>query len=295
MRCHEWVGCGKRRKTENENRERFLRYFHKEAARMIDHRVAEWMSLPGPTGAALPQAGRLLHGPVHEAHRMPFIRECVTFFRECRRHFRATGAILPSSRFLARALVYHLRQPRRAARILEVGPGTGSVTRAIARHMLPEDRLDAVEINERFVAHLERSVGRDRAFARCREQVQVIHAGVEDLVGDSVYDYIVSGLPLNNFTVAQVREVFASFSRLLKPGGVVTFYEYQFVRLLKTPFVGRMERRRLARVGRVMWRYVRDFQVRRERVFINVPPATVRHLRLKPLAAAPVVPSLLVR
>jgi phospholipid N-methyltransferase len=221
---------------------------------------------------------------------MRFFKECAAFFREFRRQFRTTGAILPSSRFLARALVYQLRLARPAARILEVGPGTGSVTRAIARHMLADDRLDAVEINERFVAHLERSVDQDRAFRHCREQVQIIHAAVEDLVGDSVYDYIVSGLPLNNFSVAQVRDIFASFSRLLKPGGVVTFYEYQFVRLLKTVFVGRNERRRLARVGRVMGRYVREYQVRRERVFINVPPATVRHLQLKPhLVGVPIL------
>jgi phospholipid N-methyltransferase len=213
---------------------------------------------------------------------MRIFRECATFFREFRRQFRTTGAILPSSRFLARALVYQLRQPRVASRILEVGPGTGSVTRAIARHMLPDDRLDAVEINDRFVAHLERRIGEDRAFAHCREQVQIIHAGVEELLGESVYDYIVSGLPLNNFSVRQVRNIFASFSRLLKPGGVMTFYEYQFVRLFKSPFVGRTERRRLGGVRRVMGRYVRDFQVRRERVFINVPPAMVRHLRLKP-------------
>jgi len=223
---------------------------------------------------------------------MRFFRECVTFFREFRRQFRTTGAILPSSRFLARALVYQLRQPRRAARILEVGPGTGSVTRAIARHMLPDDRLDAVEINERFVAHLERRIGEDRAFFHCREQVQVIHAAVEELIGESVYDYIVSGLPLNNFSVRQVREVFASFSRLVKPGGVISFYEYQFVRLFKSPFVGRTERRRLGGVRRVMGRYVRDYQVRRERVFINVPPATVRHLRLKPAPHLPHAPSL---
>ena len=65
----------------------------------------------------------------------------------------------------------------------------------------------------------------------------------------------------------------------------MTFYEYQFVRLLKTPFVGKNERRRLARVGRMMGRYVRDYQVKRERVFINVPPAMVRHLQMKPAEA----------
>jgi len=138
---------------------------------------------------------------------MHVFQDCVTFLREFRRQFRTTGAILPSSRFLARALVYHLRQPRPAARILEVGPGTGSVTRAIARNMIPEDRLDAVEINERFVAHLERSVDEDRAFTGCRGQVQIIHAAVEDLIGESVYDYIVSGLPLNNFSAVQVGDI----------------------------------------------------------------------------------------
>src|SRR5205807_2267725 len=94
----------------------------------------------------------------------------------------------------------------------------------------------------------------------------------------------VSGLPLNNFTVAQVREIFGTYNRLLKPGGTLTYYEYVLVRQLKTPFVNRRERRRLFRVGRVVGGYIRDYQVRRERIFINVPPATVRHLRLKPAA-----------
>src|SRR5581483_5471549 len=86
-----------------------------------------------------------------EAPGMHIWVECGDFFREFRRHFPATGAILPSSRFLARALVRPLRSPRPACRILEVGPGTGSVTREIVWRMQSGDRLDAVEINGRFV------------------------------------------------------------------------------------------------------------------------------------------------
>jgi phospholipid N-methyltransferase len=213
---------------------------------------------------------------------MRFWVECGEFFRQFRQHFRTTGAILPSSRFLARALVSQLRGPRAPARILEVGPGTGSVTRAIARVMAPDDRLDAVEINGSFVRLLEGRIAQEPVFAPVRDQVQVIHAGVEDLIGDSVYDFIVSGLPLNNFSGDQVRRIFASFRRLLKPGGVLTYYEYAFLRQLRTPFVGRNERRRLRRVGFVVNHYNRGYQIRRERIFINVPPATVRHLRLKP-------------
>jgi phosphatidylethanolamine/phosphatidyl-N-methylethanolamine N-methyltransferase len=210
--------------------------------------------------------------------------ECGDFFRECRRHFRTTGAILPSSRFLARALARPLRGARPPWRILEVGPGTGSVTRAIARLMQRDDRLDAVEVNGHFVALLERLLRTERVFRPHAEQIQVIHAAVEDLIGQGVYDFIVSGLPLNNFPVAQVREIFATYDRLLKPGGTLTYYEYALVRQLKSPFVDRRERRRLFRVGRVMRGYIRNYQIRREQIFINLPPATVRHLRFKPAA-----------
>src|SRR3954452_8300024 len=85
---------------------------------------------------------------------MGFLNECGSFWRESRRHFRTTGALLPSSRFLARALSAPLAGPRPPWHILEVGPGTGSVTREILRRLQPGDRLDAVELNGHFVQRL---------------------------------------------------------------------------------------------------------------------------------------------
>jgi phospholipid N-methyltransferase len=214
--------------------------------------------------------------------------ECGNFFRETRRHFNNTGALLPSSRFLARALVSELRHLRTNSgassepyRILEVGPGTGSVTREILRQLRAADRLDAVEVNSRFVALLKRRFDKEWLFHFHRDQVKIIHSAVEDLPGEAIYDFIVSGLPLNNFPVAQVREIFRVYERLLKPGGTLTYYEYVLIRQLKTPFVNRRERRRLYRVGRVVGGYIRDYEVRRQKVLINVPPAIVRHLHLK--------------
>jgi phosphatidylethanolamine/phosphatidyl-N-methylethanolamine N-methyltransferase len=218
---------------------------------------------------------------------MRFWAEYGTFFREFRRHFRDTGSLLPSSKFLARALVSELRKPRAPSRILEVGPGTGSVTAQILRHMQAEDRLDAVELNGHFVALLQRRFDQERLFRTLRHQVRLLHGAVEDLEGEGVYDYIVSGLPFNNFPVALVREIFQVYNRLLKPGGTLTYFEYVLIRQLRTPFVSRQERRRLYRVGRVVGRYIRSFQVRRQRVLVNVPPAIVRHLRLKPVSCTP--------
>lgn len=213
---------------------------------------------------------------------MRFLAECGTFFREFRHHFHDTGSFLPSSRFLARALVSELAKPRKPGRILEVGPGTGSVTKQILRFMMPGDQLDAVELNGHFVALLQRRFDHEWTFRVHRPQVRVIHAAVEDLPGEGCYDYIVSGLPLNNFSVAQVREIYQVYDRLLKPGGTLAYFEYVLIRQLKTPFVNRRERRRLFRIGRVVSKFIHSFQVRRQRILMNVPPAIVRHLRLKP-------------
>ena len=214
---------------------------------------------------------------------MNFWSECGTFLRESRRHFRAPGAVLPSSRFLARAFASQLEGPRGPRHILEVGPGTGSVTREILRRI----NSGRPARRRRTQRPLRTAIGaaasvRSAGIARHRDRVRVIHSPVEELSGEGTYDQIISGLPLNNFPVALVREIFRAFIRLLKPGGTLSYFEYSLIRQLKSPFVGRKERRRLFRVGRVVNSYIRSYQVRRQQVLMNVPPAVVRHLHLKP-------------
>ena len=208
--------------------------------------------------------------------------EYTRFFREFRRDFHHTGALLPSGLFLAKALSRPLSGPRGPARILEVGPGTGAVTRALIDRMQPGDQLDAVEINPYFAAQLHERIQRDPVMRPKRDQVRIITAPVQEVPGESVYDFIISGLPLNNFSTGDIRSIFASLERLVRPDGTLTYFEYALVRRLKAPFVSKSERRRLFRVGRLVSQYVQAYQVRRERVFMNVPPAIVRQLRLKP-------------
>jgi phospholipid N-methyltransferase len=216
---------------------------------------------------------------------MGFWSDYGAFWQESRRSFRTTGAVMPSSRFLAKALTSALDGPRKAAHILEVGPGTGAVTKAIVRQMRKGDTLDCVELNQQFADRVRKLVATNSVFDECRDRIKVIHAGVEEVPGEGVYDFIISGLPFNSFPSVVVRRVFESFSRLLKPGGVLSYFEYEFIRQLQTPFVNKDERRRLHRVGWVVNKYIKAYQTRRERVFMNVPPAIVRHLHMKPVDA----------
>ena len=201
------------------------------------------------------------------------------FFREFRRDFHHTGSVIPSSRFLARELARPLLGERGPFNVLECGPGTGSVTRCLLRRLRPDDRLDAVEINPTFAELLSRRLESDPDFAPHRQQVRIINARLQDVPGQALYDVIVSGLPLANFSIADVRTIFAAYRRLLKPTGVLSYFEYAFLRRLKVPFAGKSGRYHLARKGRLLKRYLDRHQLDCSRIWLNVPPAMVRRLR----------------
>jgi len=213
---------------------------------------------------------------------MGYWADCAAILGQYWHHTKQTGSAWPSSSFLARALASEMaRQPRGPARILEVGPGTGVVTRQIARRLGPEDRLDVVELNDRFVEILRQRFAEEEVFRCLQDRLQLIHGPVEQVPGESAYDFIVSGLPLNAFKPEQVKEVFRTLKRLSKPGGALSYFEYILVRHLQAPFAGREGRRKLARIGRIVGHYIRKCQFRRQQVWLNVTPAYVRHLRLK--------------
>jgi phospholipid N-methyltransferase len=213
---------------------------------------------------------------------MRYWTECREFFQQFRSAYRTTGSILPSSRGLARALTSQFRRRRAAARILEVGPGTGAVTTEILRQLRRGDRFDIVEINPDFVALLKRRFAEEPLFQSRAPQTRLIHSPVQELPDEGVYDYMVSGLPLNNFSVALVRDIFRAYRRLLRPGGVLSYFEYLAIRNFKKLVVCGRDRQRLHVLDRMLGRLIGAYQFREQWVFLNVPPAVARHFRFTP-------------
>ncbi|MFZ5832891.1 MAG: class I SAM-dependent methyltransferase [Planctomycetota bacterium] len=209
------------------------------------------------------------------------------FYREFRRTFHTTGALLPSGPFLATALTRFLRRPGATRQILEVGPGTGAVTLRIVQNLRPGDRLELVELNARFVDYLQQRFASDPRLLAAADRVAIHHKPVQELTDHGKYDVIISGLPLNNFSVGLVEELLATLLRLLKPGGVLSFFEYIAIRRARAMVSGPQERARLSGIGRSLRGLLSASEFRRDAVWWNVPPAWVHHVRL-PEVAPPV-------
>jgi phospholipid N-methyltransferase len=205
--------------------------------------------------------------------RMPETRSGTRLFlKQARRNFLNTGAIAPSSRYVARAATMPLRAALHPLEVLEAGAGTGALTREIVRLMPRGSHLDIYEINPSFAWHLEHTFSR-------ADEVRVHNRGVLSIPPYPRYDAIVSGLPLNNFTPDQVREIFERLFSVLKPGGTMTYFEYLLIRGIKSLTTSREERRRLRRIGRVTNGFLRQYAFRKEAILMNIPPALVHSLR----------------
>jgi phosphatidylethanolamine/phosphatidyl-N-methylethanolamine N-methyltransferase len=203
------------------------------------------------------------------------------FLREFWSNYHTTGAILPSGPWLAAALARYVGKGDRAQRILEVGPGTGAVTRRIARAMRPVDRLDLVELNGSFVERLRESFQGDPVLRPVADRARVLHCAVQELAGEPAYDVIISGLPLNNFSPGLVEQILGTMTGLLRRHGTLSFFQYIYIRRIKSAVVGRRAREHLDAVGRVMDALLAAHEFRRDWVWPNVPPAWVHHVRLE--------------
>ena len=111
---------------------------------------------------------------------------------------KTVGSIVPTSSVTARKMA-SVVDTGSGLPVLEVGPGTGVVTRAILGHGVRPENLYALEYSPEFVRHLRRLYPR----------VNVIEGDAFNLAAalgdkrDLTFDSVVSGVPLLNFPVPQ--------------------------------------------------------------------------------------------
>lgn len=193
------------------------------------------------------------------------------------------GAVAPSSRALAAAISEPFRRCNRRCDVLEVGAGTGPVTRYLGTILKPGDTLDVCEIQDDFAEILERDVlsGAEFAQPRAEGRVRVLRHAIQELSPDKRYDFVISGLPLTAFELCDVEQVFDVIRGCLKPGGVFSYFEYIGLRRTSRAFSLGRKRARVRAVSRYLSSTIREFEFARHTVLGNIPPAHARHLRFE--------------
>lgn len=172
------------------------------------------------------------------------MRDDVRFARSMREDPKRVGALAPSSRGLARMMAAQVDQSV-DGKILELGPGTGSLTAGLLEVGIPEERLILLEMGAEFCAMLgERYPG-----------TEIVQGDAFDLKKfasdhlDAPLAAIVSGLPLFNHDEARRQQLILDGLNLLHPDGSLIQFTYHVI-----PPIPRDDQAfRLSATRRVWW------------------------------------------
>lgn len=162
---------------------------------------------------------------------------------------KTVGAIVPTSIYTARRMASVIN-PQSGLPVLELGPGTGVITKAILERGVPPEKLVAIEYSADFYSHLVDTF----------PGVKFIHGDAFDLnrtlapLGQIKFDSIVSGIPLLNFPMAMRVKLLEDLLDRLPPGRPVIQFSYGPV----SPIVAKPESYHIQHF---------DFMIR------NIPPA----------------------
>src|SRR5207249_4671092 len=143
------------------------------------------------------------------------VKDALLFLGQAVRHWRATGAFTPSGPALARAIAGAVGEVGDGRVLVELGPGTGAVTRELVRHF-PRARVAAVEVNDAFAARLAQTCPGVTVPRGCASRLADHLGGLGIDPGDVAA--VVSGLPMVSLPGDLGRRVLAAAAGVLKPG-----------------------------------------------------------------------------
>jgi phosphatidylethanolamine/phosphatidyl-N-methylethanolamine N-methyltransferase len=134
----------------------------------------------------------------------------------------SVAAVLPSGKRLARAVAAEI-DPRPGGTVLELGPGTGAVTRAILESGIAPDDLAAIESDSEFAAALRRDFNRVRIIEGDALAFPALLA--RERIATPLRT-IVSGIPVLSRPLAVRRKLLADAMEALKPGAPFVQFSY---------------------------------------------------------------------
>jgi phosphatidylethanolamine/phosphatidyl-N-methylethanolamine N-methyltransferase len=181
------------------------------------------------------------------------MKESFLFLGQAFRHYRTAGTFTQSGPALARAIVDNVGEVRDGQVILELGPGTGVVTRELVSRF-PNNRIIAVEVLDAFADRIEQTLPHVKVIRGCASKLDT-HLAELGIAHENVAA-VVSGIPMLSLPGDLPVRIMASVAGVLQPGRRYVQFTYFEKKWKKFNLAG------FRRVGR-------------RRVWRNLPPAVV--------------------
>jgi len=166
---------------------------------------------------------------------------------------RTTGAVLPSSKYLATKMVQGIDFSQ-AEYIVEYGPGTGVFTDKILEARRPDTIVLLIENNPEFYKLLKEKYPNEENLHIINDSAEKIETYLQRWNIPHA-DYIISGLPFASLPQEVSTRILTQTKKHIKEGGKFITFQYT---LLKKDFIGQ---------------FFNEIDIKRERR--NIPPAYV--------------------
>ena len=168
---------------------------------------------------------------------------------------KTVGAIMPTSARMANRMA-SIIDPGSGLPVLELGPGTGVITRAILDMGVKPENVVSVEYSSDFVRHLR---GKYPGVNFINGDAFSLAETLENYRGQK-FDCVISGIPLLNFPMHQRVKLVEDLLKLIPVGRPIVQFSYGPV----SPVVARPDSYTIKHF---------DFIMR------NIPPARIWHYR----------------
>jgi len=203
-----------------------------------------------------------------------FLKENLLFIREFFAEFEATGSFCPTSKWAAKAMIAPLLKPRNGKRILEAGPGTGSVTIPLLASLRSDDHLVICEINPRFMQALKQNLANNPDYIKHKDRITFFQGPVQDLPDTEKFDVVICSIPFLNLEPEITESIFHKFRSLSKSDTVMTYYEYIGLKHLGRA-VSQTRRRRIEQMENFLQTFACENSRSRQRIWLNMTPINV--------------------
>jgi len=146
-----------------------------------------------------------------------------TFFRQWLKNPLRTAAVMPSSSELAAAMIAEL--PDGTRRVIELGGGTGAITRELLAAGIHARELLVLELNEELHAHLHARFPGVYVVLGDARSLRELASGC-GFLDEGLVDAIVSGLGLLTMPPTLQKEILGAAFECLDPDGVFVQFTY---------------------------------------------------------------------